>query len=280
VRLRVLIGTGVIAILTASIAPAAAGASAGPEAGAAAVSTTPVPGQAAGSVQTTPPGWLVSNGDALPPCAYGDTITPLARASDWTLTLVDTTFALPAGYAPTDLVTADAAGLSRFESVRSIMIPDLRRMAAAAHAAHASIAIDSGYRSYHTQVYTFRHSANLVGYQKTLLSSARPGHSEHQLGLAIDFRAHNGAHPWEYADWAKQTAAGQWLAANAWRYGFVMSYPKGKTRVTCYQYEPWHYRYVGVAEAAAIHASGLVPRQWLWLHQPNPEPASPVLATH
>ena len=65
-RLRVLIGTGVIAILTASIAPAAAGASAGPEAGAAAVSTTPVPGQAAGSVTMTPPGWLVTNGDALP----------------------------------------------------------------------------------------------------------------------------------------------------------------------------------------------------------------------
>ena len=54
------------------------------------------------------------------------------------------------------------------------------------------------------------------------------------------------------------------MKANAWKYGWVMSYPKGKTSVTCYQYEPWHYRYVGRAEAKAIHDSGLTTRQYLW----------------
>jgi D-alanyl-D-alanine carboxypeptidase len=59
------------------------------------------------------------------------------------------------------------------------------------------------------------------------------------------------------------------MAAHAWEYGFVMSYPAGKTKKTCYGYEPWHYRYVGRDEAAAIHASGLVLREWLWLKQPQ-----------
>jgi D-alanyl-D-alanine carboxypeptidase len=63
---------------------------------------------------------------------------------------------------------------------------------------------------------------------------------------------------------------------NAWRYGFMLSYPRGQTAKTCYKYEPWHYRYVGVAEAAAIHASGLTTREWMWRHQPNPEGLSPM----
>ena len=53
---------------------------------------------------------------------------------------------------------------------------------------------------------------------------------------------------------------------NAWTFGFVMSYPKGKSRITCYSYEPWHFRYVGKATAKAIHDSGLAPREWIWLH--------------
>ena len=54
------------------------------------------------------------------------------------------------------------------------------------------------------------------------------------------------------------------MKANAWKYGWVMSYPKGKSAKTCYQYEPWHYRYVGRANAKSIHASGLTTRQWIW----------------
>ena len=54
------------------------------------------------------------------------------------------------------------------------------------------------------------------------------------------------------------------MKAHAWEYGFVMSYPKGKIDVTCYDFEPWHFRYVGRELAAQIHASGLTPREYLW----------------
>ena len=91
-------------------------------------------------------------------------------------------------------------------------------------------------------------------FDRAAKSSARAGHSEHQLGTTIDFRSYGGSAPWYYRDWGT-TKAGAWLKLNAWKYGFVMSYPKGKTSVTCYAYEPWHFRYVGRAVAAKIHAS-------------------------
>lgn len=103
-----------------------------------------------------------------------------------------------------------------------------------------------------------------MGYSQALLTSARAGHSEHQLGTAIDFRSSGGSAPWNYTDWGT-TAAGRWLAANAWVYGFVMSYPKGAQALTCYSYEPWHYRYVGRGVAKKIHDSKLTSRQWLWM---------------
>ena len=59
---------------------------------------------------------------------------------------------------------------------------------------------------------------------------------------------------------------GIWLAANAWRFGFVVSYPSGAVGRTCYEAEPWHLRYVGRDEALAVHDSGLTLREWLWAH--------------
>jgi D-alanyl-D-alanine carboxypeptidase len=235
----------------------------------------PAPAKINPIVAASPLGTIVTNGEPLPACAYSRVTTPLVSQTNWGLILVDTTYALPSGWVPAGLVPTTAAGGNSRELVRSIMIPDLRRMTAAATAAKAPLAILSAYRDYRTQVYTFGHWQNVEGFKAALISSARPGHSEHQLGLAIDFKSRGGPQPWTFKDWAKQTAAGMWLAANAWKYGFTMSYPPGRSSVTCYEYEPWHYRYVGVAEAAAIQVSGLTPRQWMWMHQPNPEPPSP-----
>ena len=123
--------------------------------------------------------------------------------------------------------------------------------------------VQSAYRSYAGQVLTFGGWVRQVGYSAALLTSARPGHSEHQLGTAIDFRSVDGPAPWRLADWAT-TTEGAWMAANAWRFGWVMSYPKGSTAVSCYGYEPWHYRYVGREAAAAIHADAITLREWLW----------------
>jgi D-alanyl-D-alanine carboxypeptidase len=220
-------------------------------------------------------GMFITNAEPLPPCGYSDVPAPLSSQSQWALTMMDTTYALTAAYAPANLVPASNAGVRSREPVRSFVIPDLKRMAQAAAAANAPLSIASGYRSFHNQSVTFRHWQNLQGRAAALISSARPGHSEHQLGTAMDFKARGGTDPWNLKDWGNQTAAGVWLGANAWRYGFIMSYPRGMIGKSCYEYEPWHFRYVGVAEAGAVHSSGLVLRQWLWEHQPNPEVPSP-----
>jgi D-alanyl-D-alanine carboxypeptidase len=136
-------------------------------------------------------------------------------------------------------------------------------MARDARAAGAPLQVVSAYRSYAQQAATFEYWVSVGGYQQALLTSARAGHSEHQLGTTLDVTSLGGAAPWTYADWGA-TPAGAWMAANAWRYGFVMSYEVGSTPVTCYSYEPWHYRYVGHATAAAVHASGMTLREAIW----------------
>jgi D-alanyl-D-alanine carboxypeptidase len=205
----------------------------------------------------------------LPSCSYTDEATPLAGYDDWALTLLDTRYAVASSYKPPDLVSTKSAGLNNGYLVRAVMVPDLKAMVRAAAAAGAPLAVISAYRSYRTQSSTFWKWVRVLGAKVAPLSSARPGHSEHQLGLAIDFKARGGAIPWAYYNWARDTKAGRWMAANAWKYGFVMSYPVGKTKLTCYGFEPWHFRYVGVEAAAQIRASGLTVREWLWRQQPR-----------
>jgi D-alanyl-D-alanine carboxypeptidase len=185
----------------------------------------------------------------LPTCDYVDLPTARASYADWATTVLDTVFRLPSGYAPF--------------FVRTIAVSDLKAMVEAASADGAHLAVQSAYRSYTGQVLTFNGWVRQVGYGEALKTSARPGHSEHQLGTAIDFRSVGGGSPWNYPDWAK-TPEGAWLAANAWTFGWVMSYPSGQSAVSCYRYEPWHYRYVGRTMAAAVHDAGTTLRQWLW----------------
>jgi D-alanyl-D-alanine carboxypeptidase len=166
------------------------------------------------------------------------------------------------------MVRTSAAGLGGSFQVRDFVIPDLRAMARDAARAGAPLAIVSAYRPYREQAITFSRWTLALG-PLALLGSARAGHSEHQLGTAIDFRSRGGPVPWKYYSWARDTAAGRWMESHAWQYGFVMSYPAGKTKKTCYGFEPWHYRYVGRDEAAQIHASRLTLREWLWRHQPG-----------
>jgi D-alanyl-D-alanine carboxypeptidase len=156
------------------------------------------------------------------------------------------------------------AGIGGSGKIRAVAIDDLAAMAAAAKDAGNPIAVQSAYRSYATQVSTFQYWVNLSGYQAALQYSARPGHSEHQLGLAIDFKSAGGSAPWS-GDWG-QSPAGSWLRKHAWEFGWVQSYPKGQKSKTCYSYESWHFRYVGRDLAAAIHASGLTSREYLWSH--------------
>jgi zinc D-Ala-D-Ala carboxypeptidase len=206
----------------------------------------------------------------LPSCAIADTLTKYRTLSDWKRSILDTRFRLASTYAPGDLRSTADAGLSGGGKVRAGVIADLKAMAKAARAAGARLSVQSAYRSYATQQATFDSWVRLHGWDIAIKESARAGHSEHQLGTTIDFRSYGGPAPWDASDWAK-TKAGAWMKANAWKYGFVMSYPKGKTSVTCYIYEPWHYRYVGRDRAAAVRAYGLTLREFLWAEQTRPK---------
>jgi D-alanyl-D-alanine carboxypeptidase len=221
----------------------------------------PVPTETPRVVDPTPPPPPTSGGP--PTCAYLDVLTPHRRYADWSRTLLDTIYRLPSTYAPGDLVDTSAAGLNRGYLVRGLVVDDLREMAVAARAAGAPIQVVSGYRSYAKQQATFQHWVDVGGYEQALRTSARAGHSEHQLGTALDVTSQGGLAPWDYRDWAT-TPAGAWIARHSWRYGFIVSYPRGAFDETCYSYEPWHLRYFGRERAKAIHDSGLTAREFLW----------------
>lgn len=205
---------------------------------------------------------LITN--APPPCAYGDPWTSHRAYGDWQRTLLGTTYRLPSTYAPVDLVyTSGIYHMSGSFKIRSLAKADLYALANAARAAGATLDIASAYRSYSTQKSVFNYFVSKNGLSSALLGSARAGHSEHQLGTTIDFKSYGGALSW-YTDWAT-TKAGAWLKQYGWKYGWIMSYPKASSpSKTCYQYEPWHYRYYGRALAKAIRGSGLSPREYLW----------------
>jgi D-alanyl-D-alanine carboxypeptidase len=204
--------------------------------------------------------------EPLPTCRYDDILTEHQSYDDWSITLLDTIYMLPESYAPPDLVLVSAAGLSPDYQLRKFVIEPLKELLQAANAAGHNLEIQSAYRSYSYQQTTFQFWVEKEGEAAALQSSARPGHSEHQLGTAVDFREAGGKAPWDLEDFA-QTPGGAWLAEHAWEYGFIMSYPKGKSELSCYIYEPWHYRYVGLEVAKAVKASGLSLREWLWQYQ-------------
>ena len=195
-------------------------------------------------------------------CVDRDLAAP--PASDVILTVLDRTYGLPATYVPPDLVTASAAGLtgsSGTKLVRSVLIADLADMHDAWITEGLAIIVESAYRSWGDQAATFNSWAARLGHAGALVRSARPGHSEHQLGTAIDVTSAGWGD--RFGDWARETPEGAWMAEHAWRYGFVMSYPFGSQAATCFGYEPWHYRWVGREVAAEHRASGLYLRDFL-----------------
>lgn len=117
-----------------------------------------------------------------------------------------------------------------------------------------TLVVQSGFRSFASQTKIHDAKVRALGKVKGENLAARPGYSEHQTGLAVDFAA-AGVSTLQIS--FSKTKAGIWLAANAYKYGFVLRYPKGKTTITGYQFEPWHFRFVGVTVARAIHNSGV-----------------------
>ena len=177
-----------------------------------------------------------------------------------TMALVNKEFALPDGYAPTDLVRPKVAFSFGDQDIEKSY---LRKEAAAALELMFSDAVKnglhlfavSGYRSYDRQKVVFDAEVNKVGYEKAVQAVAVPGNSEHQTGLSMDISSES-AH-FGLTEQFGETAEGKWLANHAHRFGFVQRYPKGKEGITGYQYESWHYRYVGVKAATEIFENQL-----------------------
>jgi zinc D-Ala-D-Ala carboxypeptidase len=196
----------------------------------------------------------------LPPCVFGDQPTEGEPDSDWATIVIDTERRLPAEYYPTDLWEVTAAGFAQGARVRQVVVADLAALRQAAEANGTPIVIASGYRSYDSQQALFDDEVARVGEAQAATTVARAGHSEHQLGTAIDVLDPGAT---ELTPAFADTPAGQWIAAHAHEFGFVLSYPAGAADRSCYEYEPWHLRYVGRELAAEIHDSGVPPREWL-----------------
>lgn len=139
----------------------------------------------------------------------------------------------------------DLVDLSRFPlrtskpgmKLRAIVIPDLSAMSEAARAAGAPLVISSAWRSYQYQEKLYASALARQPREEVEKTLAPPGHSQHQLGTAIDF----GSIDVSFAE----TEAGQWLLAHAGSFGFSLSFPRGQESQSGYSWEPWHYRYVG-----------------------------------
>jgi D-alanyl-D-alanine carboxypeptidase len=161
--------------------------------------------------------------------------------------LVDKEHSLPPDYAPSDLVTL-AEGSYRVSrsglTIRRAAAAALDEMAKASRADGVVLTASSAYRSFDYQTQVYNRNVLEMGQEAADRESARPGHSQHQTGLVVDFGSID--------DSFAATAAGRWMSANASRFGWSLSYPDGYETVTGYRWESWHYRYVGKGLAAFI----------------------------
>ncbi|NKX53647.1 M15 family metallopeptidase [Arthrobacter mobilis] len=163
----------------------------------------------------------------------------------------------PLDYAPADLrLPAVPLGPGGDAAVvRDATAGAVERMFAAAAADGVPMTLLSGFRSYQTQVSTYQHWVNVNGQAGADRVSARPGYSEHQTGLAVDVGDPDGS--CNLSACFGDTAAGQWVARNAHRFGFIVRYQPGQESVTGYAAEPWHLRYVGKDVAADMADRGV-----------------------
>ncbi|WP_303868798.1 D-alanyl-D-alanine carboxypeptidase family protein [Acetobacterium wieringae] len=173
--------------------------------------------------------------------------------TDSITTLVNKNHSITASYIPSDLVTVDLPS-TRDTQLRSVAADGLTKLFKAAEESGLELYCCSGYRSYETQSELYAWNVDTYGVDGAELVSARPGMSEHQLGLAMDVTSASVG--FDLLESFGATPEGQFIKDNAHKYGFIIRYPQGKTDITGYAYEPWHLRYLGVDVATAIYNSG------------------------
>lgn len=169
---------------------------------------------------------------------------------------------LPSDYYPKDLITTDENenNFHKYNDhqlepmIRRDIYPYVQKMIEDAKQEGVEIIVDSGYRSYNYQQKVLDKLIEEVGdaaYQKVAL----PGASEHQTGLAFDIAYYrNGVFDDDVKEEDKEAI---WLANNSYKYGFILRYPKGKEEITGFQFEPWHFRFVGLELAHKLYEEGI-----------------------
>lgn len=187
----------------------------------------------------------------------------LIPREEWYLKLVNRANPLPEGF-DVETVAIDTAGY--YLDARAA--DDFAALLDAATADSMKLKIASAYRSYEKQQQLYNAKVRELSSEmsaeqaaeKAQTLVAKPGESEHNLGLALDIVAtYNQRMEEDY----EQTPECQWLAREAWKYGFILRYPKDKQDATGVIYEPWHYRYVGREQAKLIYESGLCLEEYL-----------------
>ncbi len=219
---------------------------------------------------TTPTSTPTPTPTPVPACADRWPADPL-------LALVNRDYELNRDYAPPDLVPLSdhfpiTVTLGFPTKVSAMILTPLQSIIQAMQAAGLHPTLISGYRSYASQAIAWdKWTTRYPDYGHWL--SAPPGHSEHQLGLTVDFGSpelDNEFHTNFYL-----TAEGAWLADNAHLYGFTLSYPRDKFETTGFYYEPWHFRYVGVELATHLKDNHLTLTEYLLALEPTPCLATP-----
>jgi len=190
-------------------------------------------------VQSSSSGYVAPDSDFTTSNGHKGTVRNGVTYIDGVL-IANKTYALPSSYNPGGLTQEFT---SNFDTMK-----------AAASNEGIYFEVFSGFRSYINQVYTYQGWVNQDGKAAADTYSARPGHSEHQSGLAADINSINNINNYEKR--FEESDATEWLANNAYKYGFILRYPQGKQSITGYVYESWHFRYVGTSLATKLYNGG------------------------
>lgn len=178
---------------------------------------------------------------------YYTNATPTTNLNTETI-LVNKYHYLTKDYIPNNLEPISTKYARSGMQLVSIAKKAFEDLAEAALTEQMTIIAMSSYRSYTYQENLYNKYAQQDGKEKADTYSARPGYSEHQTGLVVD--VYNGIE--NYTNFEK-TKEFTWMQENAHKYGFILRFPKDKVKETGYQYEAWHYRYVGTEVAKYIH---------------------------
>lgn len=174
------------------------------------------------------------------------------------LVLVNKNNKLNDDFIPSDLIELDLKYSNKEKYLKKDAALAFYKLSEDASKLGYKIIVVSGYRSYTYQEKLFNYYVEEKGMDYALMCSAKPGHSEHQTGLAIDVEGSN----LDY-NLFDESNEFKWMINNAYKYGFILRYPKGMEDITGFKYEPWHYRYVGKDVAKEIYEKNITFEEYL-----------------